>query len=84
MLDELRKNLVTEELVEKVQDNTNQRRVVVEAATTISTTNLIDHHLLQPVKLHTMIRSFMTMLTKDMSTLEDIMFMNNASLEKLV
>jgi hypothetical protein len=82
-LDELGKNIVTEELVDKVHDNTNQRREVVEATTTI-TTDLIDQHLLQPVKLHTMIQAFMTTLAKDMSTLEDSVAMNNASLEKLV
>jgi hypothetical protein len=81
-LDELGKNLVTEELVDKVHDNTNQRKAVVEATTTIST-DLIDQHLLQPVKLHTMIQDFMTTLEKDMSTLEDNMAMNNAALEQL-
>jgi hypothetical protein len=73
---------VTEELVDKVHDNTNQRKEVVEATTTIST-DLIDQHLLQPVKLHTMIQAFMTTLAKDMSTLEDNMAMNNAALEQL-
>jgi hypothetical protein len=62
---------VTEELVDKVHDNTNQRKEVVEATTTIST-YLIYQHLLQPVKLHTMIQTFMTTLVKDMSTLEDM------------
>jgi hypothetical protein len=79
----LEKNIVTEELVDKVHDNTNQRREMVEVATTI-TTDLIDQHLLQPVKLHTMIQAFMTTLKKDMSTLEDSMAMNNATLEQLV
>jgi glucose-6-phosphate-specific signal transduction histidine kinase len=82
-LDELGKNIVTKELVEKVHDNTNQRREVVEATTTI-TIDLIDQHLLQPVKLHTMIQDFMTMIVKYMSTLQDSMAMNNASLEHLV
>jgi hypothetical protein len=81
-LDELGKNLVSEELVEKVHNNTNQRREVVEATTTVST-DLIDQHLLQPVKLHTMIQAFMTTLAKDMSTLEDSVALNNAMLEKL-
>jgi hypothetical protein len=34
---ELGKNLVSEELVEKLHNNTSQRREVVEATTTIST-----------------------------------------------
>jgi hypothetical protein len=81
-LDELGKNLVSEELVDKVHNNTSQRRAVVEAATTIST-NLIDQHMLQPVKLHTMIHAFMIALAKDMSTLEDSVALNNAMLEQL-
>jgi 2C-methyl-D-erythritol 2,4-cyclodiphosphate synthase len=80
-LDELGKNLVSEELVDKVHNNTNQRREVVEATTTIST-DLIDQHLLQPVKLHTMIHAFMTTLAKDMSTLEDSVALNNTTLEQ--
>jgi hypothetical protein len=77
------RNLVTEEWVENVHDKTNQRRVVFETTNTI-TTNLIYQHLMQPVKIHTMIQAFMTTLAKYMSTLEDIVNMNNASLEKLV
>jgi hypothetical protein len=82
-LDELGKNLVIEELVDKVHGNLNQRISLVEATTTI-TTGLIDQHLLQPIKLHTMIQDFMTTLTKDTSTLEESMAMDNATLEKLV
>jgi hypothetical protein len=81
-LDELRENLVTKELVEKVHENTNQRKTLVEAASTISI-DLIDQHLLQPVNIHTTIQSFMMNLEKDMSTLEDNMAMNNATLEQL-
>jgi hypothetical protein len=51
---ELEKKLVTEELVDKVHGNMIQRREVVEVSTTI-TIDLIDQHLLQPVKLHTII-----------------------------
>jgi sulfur relay (sulfurtransferase) complex TusBCD TusD component (DsrE family) len=70
------------EIVDKVCDNTNQRRSVVEDDTTMST-ELIVQHLLQHVKLHTMIQIFMITLTKDMSTLEVSMTMNIAALEKL-
>jgi hypothetical protein len=38
-LNELGKNLVTEELVNAVQDNTNQTKQIVEAATFVSTTH---------------------------------------------
>ena len=82
-LDELGKNLVTKELLDKVHDNENQRREVVEANTTI-TTYVIDEHLIQLVKLLTMIQAFMTTLEKDMSTLENSVAMNNATLEQLV
>lgn len=81
-LNELGKNLVTEELVNAVQDNTNQRKQIVEAATFVST-NLIDQHLLQPVKLDTMVKAFMTKLEKDMRSLHDNIAMNNATLEQL-
>jgi hypothetical protein len=70
ILDELGKNLVTEELVNAVQDNMSRRRQIVEATTFVST-DLIDQHLLQPVKLHTMIQAYMTRLEKDMSALDD-------------
>jgi hypothetical protein len=79
-LDELGKNLVSKELVDKVHNNTNQRMEIAEAATTIST-DLIYQHLLQPIKLHTMIQAFMTTLVKDMSTLEDSVALNKATLE---
>jgi hypothetical protein len=81
-LDELGKNLVAEEMVNAVQDNTNRRKQIVEATTFIST-DLIDQHLLQPVKLHMMVQDFMTKLEKDMSTLDDNISLNNATLEKL-
>jgi hypothetical protein len=69
-LDELGKNLVIKELFNAVHDSTNHRKEVVEAATFVST-DLIHQHLLQPVKLHTMVEDFMTKLEKDMGTLED-------------
>jgi hypothetical protein len=76
------KNLATEELVDKVHDNTNQRKSVVEASTTVST-ELIEQHLLQPIKLHTMIQAFMVTLLKDMGTIEDSVAMKNVALEQL-
>jgi hypothetical protein len=81
-LDELGKNLVTEELVNAIQDNTSRRRQIVEATTFVST-DLIDQHLLQSVKLHTMIQDYMTRLEKDMSTLDDSITMIEATLEQL-
>jgi hypothetical protein len=81
-LDELGKNLVTKELVNAVQDNTSRRRQIVEATTFVST-DLIDQHLLQSVKLHTMIQDFMTKLEKDMSALDENISMNKATLEQL-
>jgi hypothetical protein len=81
-LDELGKNLVMEELVNVVQESTSRRRQIVEASTFVST-DLIDQHLLQPMKLHTMIHAYMTRLEKDMSALDDIISMIEAMLEKL-
>jgi len=79
-LDELCKNMVTKELVDKVHDNSNSRRSIVEAITTI-TTDLIEKHLLHPIKLNTIIQEFMVTLLKDMSTLEDNIAMHNVVLE---
>jgi len=81
-LDKFGKNLVSEELVDKVQNNTSQGRTVAEAATTVCT-NLIYQHLLQLVKLHTMIQAFTTTLAKDMSTLENNVALNKRMLEHL-
>jgi hypothetical protein len=82
MLDELGKNLVMEELVNAVQESTSRRRQIVETSTFVST-DLIDQHLIQPTKLHTMIQAYMTKLEKDMSALDDSMAMIEAMLEKL-
>jgi hypothetical protein len=82
MLDELGKNLVMEELVNAVQESTSWRRQVVETSTFIST-DLIDQHLIQPTKLHTMIQAYMTKLEKEMSTLDDSVAMIEAMLEQL-
>ena len=81
MLDELGKNLVMEELVNVVQESTS-RRQVVETSTFLST-DLIDQHLIQPIKLHTMIQVYMTKLEKEMSALDDSVAMIEAMLEKL-
>ena len=82
ILDELGNNLVTKELVNAVQDNTSRRKQIVKVITFVST-NLIHHNQLQPVKLHTMIQTFMKRLDKDMSALDDIIMMNEATLEQL-
>jgi hypothetical protein len=79
-LDKLGKNLVIEELVDKVHNSTNHRRSVVEVATAI-TTDMIEQHLLQLVKLHTTIQAFMETLLKDMSTLKDSIAMHKRTLE---
>jgi hypothetical protein len=55
---------------------------VVEEVTTISK-DLIEKHLLQPIKLDTMIQEFMVTLVKDMSTIEDNVAMHNVALEQL-
>jgi hypothetical protein len=49
----------------------------------LSQPDLIDQHLLQPTKLHTMIHAYMTRLEKDMSALDDSISMIEAMLEKL-
>jgi hypothetical protein len=67
-LDKLGKNVVAKEIVNVVQENTNPRKHIVEEATFVST-DLIDQHLLQLVKIHTMVQDFMTKLEKYMSTL---------------
>jgi hypothetical protein len=81
-LDELGNNLVMEDLVNSVQESRSRRRQIVEASTFVST-DLIDQHLLQPVKLHTMIHDYMTRLEKDMSSLDDSIAMIEAMLEQL-
>jgi hypothetical protein len=81
-LEELGKNIIMEELVDKVQDNTSHRRGVTEVATTV-TMDLIEQHLIQPTKVHTMVQAFMTTLSKDMQTLDDNMVMHTTTIEEL-
>jgi hypothetical protein len=45
--------------------------------------DLIEQHLIQPTKVHTMIQVFMATLAKDMKTLNDNTTMHEASLEEL-
>jgi hypothetical protein len=71
-----------EELVDKIQDNTSHRREVTESTTTV-TMDLIEKHLIQPTKVHTMIQAFMAMLSKDIQTLKDNTTMHATSLEEL-
>jgi hypothetical protein len=68
--------------VNAVQESTSRRRQIVEASTFVST-DLIDQHLLQPVKLHTMIHAYMTRLEKYMSALDDSIAMIEETLEQL-
>ena len=82
MLDKLGKNLVMEELVNVVQKRTSRRRQIVETSPFVST-NLIDKHFLQPMKLHTMIQAYMKKLEMDMSTLDDSISMIETIMEKL-
>jgi hypothetical protein len=81
-LEELGNNLFMEELVNMVQESTIRRRKIVEASTCVSI-DLIDQHLLQPVKLHTMIDAYMKRLEKYMSTLDVSIALIEAMLEQL-
>jgi hypothetical protein len=69
-LEELGKNLIMEALVARIQDNTSHRRDVTDSATKIKI-YLIEKHLVQPTKVHTMVQVFMDTLSKDMQTLDD-------------
>jgi HD superfamily phosphohydrolase YqeK len=69
-------------MVNAVQDSTNRRKQIVEASNFLSI-DLIDQHMLQPIKLHTMVQDFMTKLEKDMSILDDNISLNNATLEQM-
>jgi hypothetical protein len=66
-------------MVNAIQDNTNRRKKIAEETIFVSI-NLIDQHLLQPVKLHTMVQYFVTKIEKYMSTLDGIISLNNAKL----
>jgi hypothetical protein len=57
-----------EHLLEKIQQNINQRWERVEATTKV-TIELMEEHLIQPAKVQTMIQAFMATLTRDMKTL---------------
>jgi hypothetical protein len=72
-----------EELVDKVQDSTNHRRKVTESATKV-TIDLIEKHIIQPTRVHTMIQAFMATLSKDMQVIEDNIAMHVATLEELL
>lgn len=71
-----------EELVDKVQYSTSCKLGVTEATTTI-TTNLIEQHLIQPTKVHTMVQAFMATLSKDMQTLDDNVAMHTTTIEEI-
>jgi hypothetical protein len=81
-LEELGKNLIMEELVDKIQDNTSHRWEVTESTTKV-TMDLIEQHLIQPTKVHTMVQAFMATLSKDMQTLDDNIAMHTTTLEEM-
>jgi hypothetical protein len=53
-----------------------------QGATTV-TTDLIEQHLIQPTKVHTMVQAFMATLSKDMQTLDDNVAMHTTTIEEL-
>jgi hypothetical protein len=69
-----------EELFDKVKDNTSHRWEV-NKITTIVKTNLIEQHLIQPTKVHTMVQAFMATLSKDMQTLDGNVAMHITTFE---
>jgi hypothetical protein len=71
-----------EELVNKVKDSTNHIRGFIEAATTV-TMDLIEQHLIQPMKVHTMVHAFVTTLSKYIQTLDDNVVMHMTTIEDL-
>ena len=58
-----------EELIDKIQDSTNQRWEIIEATIEV-TMDLIEQHIVQSTRFHTMIQVFMVTLYKDMQVLE--------------
>jgi hypothetical protein len=70
-------------MVNEFQDNTNRRKQIAEATTFISI-DLIDQHLLQPIKFHTMVQDFVIKLEKDMRTFDENIALNNETLEQLI
>jgi hypothetical protein len=45
--------------------------------------DLIEQHLIQPTKVHTMVQAFMTTLEKYMQTLDDNVVMHMSTIEEL-
>ena len=64
-----------DELVDQVHDNTDHRWEIIAVATKV-TMNLMEYHLIQSTKVHTMVQAFMTTLAKNMQTLKDNMEMH--------
>jgi hypothetical protein len=52
-------------------------------ATTTVTMDLIEQHLIQPTKVHTMVQAFMATLSKYMQTLDDNVAMHTTTIEEL-
>lgn len=71
-----------EELVDKIQDNISHRQEVTQSPTKVMM-HLIEQHLIQPTKFHTMIQEFMATLSKDTLTLKYNTTMHTTSLEEL-
>ena len=70
-----------EELVDKVHDNIICRWGVTEVATTV-TTDIREHHLIQMKKFHTIVQAFMSMLSKDVQTLDNNIDMYTTAIEE--
>jgi hypothetical protein len=72
-----------EKFLEKIQQSTSKRWEVTETTTKVMK-ELMEQHLVQPTKVHTMIQVFMATLTKDMRTLSDNTTTHEATLEELI
>jgi hypothetical protein len=80
-LAELGKTLITKKLIEKVQYITSCKWEVTKLASKV-TIDLIEHHLIHPTKVCTMIQALKANLEKDMYTLSDNIFMHKDALEE--
>jgi hypothetical protein len=69
------------ETPQKIQQRTSQRLEVTEATTKV-TIKLMEQHLVQPSKVHTMIQAFMATLEKDMKTLTNNSTSHEAALKE--
>jgi hypothetical protein len=81
-LEKLGNTFITEQLIEKVHQSTSGKKEVTESASKVME-DLIEHHLIQPTKVHTMIHAFMATLEKYMQTLSENTTMHKVALEEL-